>query len=86
MLFFWVIVGIAPTPRQLPHIAKLGTLMMPIKADSITAAVGDNVIQFGDDGFATGTIPITGVLRLPMLLLRRARGLPPRRSLLQWQR
>lgn len=41
---------------------------LPIKADSITAALADNVIQFGDDGFATGTIPITGVLRLPMLL------------------
>jgi TRAP-type C4-dicarboxylate transport system substrate-binding protein len=41
---------------------------LPIKADSITAAVADDVIQFGDDGFATGTIPITGVLRLPMLL------------------
>lgn len=41
---------------------------LPIKADSITAAVADNVIQFGDDGFATGTIPITGVLRLPLLL------------------
>jgi TRAP-type C4-dicarboxylate transport system substrate-binding protein len=42
---------------------------LPIKADGITAAVGDNVVQFGDDGFATGTIPITGVLRLPLLLL-----------------
>lgn len=41
---------------------------LPIKADSITAAVTDNVIQFGDDGFATGTIPVTGVLRLPLLL------------------
>jgi TRAP-type C4-dicarboxylate transport system substrate-binding protein len=41
---------------------------LPIKADSITAAVADNVIQFGDDGFATGTIPVVGVLRLPMLL------------------
>jgi TRAP-type transport system periplasmic protein len=41
---------------------------LPIKAESITAAVADNVVQFGDDGFATGTIPITGVLRLPMLL------------------
>ncbi len=41
---------------------------LPIKADGITAAVADNVVQFGDDGFATGTIPITGVLRLPMLL------------------
>ncbi len=41
---------------------------LPIKADGITAAVGDNVVQFGDDGFATGTIPVTGVLRLPLLL------------------
>jgi TRAP-type C4-dicarboxylate transport system substrate-binding protein len=41
---------------------------LPIKADGITAAVTDNVIQLGDDGFATGTIPITGVLRLPLLL------------------
>ena len=41
---------------------------LPIKADGITAAVGDNVVQFGDDGFATGTIPITGMLRLPLLL------------------
>ena len=41
---------------------------LPIKADSITAAVADGVVQIGDDGFATGTIPITGVLRLPMLL------------------
>jgi TRAP-type C4-dicarboxylate transport system substrate-binding protein len=41
---------------------------LPIKADSITAAVADNVVQFGDDGFATGTIPITGVIRLPLLL------------------
>jgi TRAP-type C4-dicarboxylate transport system substrate-binding protein len=41
---------------------------LPIKADGITAAVGDNIVQFGDDGFATGTIPITGILRLPLLL------------------
>jgi len=41
---------------------------LPIKADNITAAVADSVVQIGDDGFATGSIPITGVLRLPMLL------------------
>jgi len=41
---------------------------LPIKATDITAAVADNVIQLGDDGFATGTIPITAILRLPMLL------------------
>jgi TRAP-type C4-dicarboxylate transport system substrate-binding protein len=41
---------------------------LPIKATDITAAVGDNVVQLGDDGFATGTIPITAIMRLPMLL------------------
>jgi TRAP-type C4-dicarboxylate transport system substrate-binding protein len=41
---------------------------LPIKADGITAAVSDNIVQLGDDGFATGTIPITAILRLPMLL------------------
>ena len=41
---------------------------LPIKADGITAGVTDGVVQFGDDGFATGTIPVTGVLRLPMLI------------------
>lgn len=41
---------------------------LPIKADGITAGVADNVIQLGDDGFATGTIPVTGVLRLPLLI------------------
>jgi TRAP-type C4-dicarboxylate transport system substrate-binding protein len=41
---------------------------LPIKASDITAAVGDSVVQLGDDGFATGTIPITAILRLPMLL------------------
>jgi TRAP-type transport system periplasmic protein len=41
---------------------------LPIKATDITSAVGDSVVQFGDDGFATGTIPITGIIRLPLLL------------------
>jgi TRAP-type C4-dicarboxylate transport system substrate-binding protein len=30
--------------------------------------VADNIVQLGDDGFATGTIPISAILRLPMLL------------------
>jgi TRAP-type C4-dicarboxylate transport system substrate-binding protein len=42
---------------------------LPIKATDITAAVSDDVIQLGDDGFATGTIPISAVLRLPLLLV-----------------
>lgn len=41
---------------------------LPIKADGITAGVQDGVIQIGDDGFATGTIPVTGILRLPLLI------------------
>lgn len=41
---------------------------LPIKADGITAGLTDNVIQIADDGFATGTIPVTGVYRLPMLI------------------
>jgi TRAP-type C4-dicarboxylate transport system substrate-binding protein len=45
---------------------------LPIKADGITAGVQDSVIQFGDDGFATGTIPVTGILHLPMLIQNEA--------------
>ncbi len=41
---------------------------LPIKADGITAATSDGVIQFGDDGFATGTIPISASVKLPMLI------------------
>ncbi len=41
---------------------------LPIKTTNITAAVADNVVQMGDDGFATGNIPISATLRLPMLL------------------
>ena len=42
---------------------------LPIAGNNITQAVSENVIQLADDGFATGNIPIVGVLRLPMLLL-----------------
>jgi TRAP-type transport system periplasmic protein len=45
---------------------------LPIKADGVTAGVQDGIIQFGDDGFATGTIPVTGVLRLPLLIQNEA--------------
>lgn len=43
-----------------------GTL--PIQATNITQAVGDGLVQFAADGFMIGNIPLTGVLRLPMLL------------------
>ena len=41
---------------------------LTIKATDITTAVGDNVIQIGDDGMQQGNVPITGILRLPMLI------------------
>ena len=41
---------------------------LPINASNITQAVADGVVQFGDDGFATGNVPISAILRLPMLL------------------
>jgi TRAP-type transport system periplasmic protein len=42
---------------------------LPIAGNNITQAVSEKVMQLADDGFATGNIPITAVLRLPMLLL-----------------
>jgi TRAP-type transport system periplasmic protein len=42
---------------------------LPIAGNNITQAVSENVVQLADDGFATGNIPITTVLRLPKLLL-----------------
>uniref|UniRef100_UPI003B528BCC TRAP transporter substrate-binding protein n=1 Tax=Roseovarius indicus TaxID=540747 RepID=UPI003B528BCC len=41
---------------------------LPIKSSNITQAVGDGTIQFADDGFFQGNVPIAGLLRLPMLL------------------
>jgi len=41
---------------------------LPIKSTNITQAMGDGVVQFGDDGFFLGNVPIAGILRLPMLL------------------
>ena len=45
---------------------------LTIKATDITTAVGDNVVQIGDDGFQQGNVPITGILRLPMLITNTA--------------
>lgn len=42
---------------------------LPIKATNITQAVAQSVVQLADDGFGTGNVPITAVLRLPLLLL-----------------
>lgn len=47
-----------------------GTL--PIAATNITQAVADNVVQMADDTFFVGSVPVGGVVRLPMLLRTRA--------------
>jgi TRAP-type transport system periplasmic protein len=47
-----------------------GTL--PIAATNITQAVSDNVVQMGDDAFFVGSVPVGGVVRLPMFLPKRA--------------
>jgi TRAP-type transport system periplasmic protein len=41
---------------------------LPIGSSDISSALSDNVVQLGDDGFFQGNLPITGVLRLPMLV------------------
>src|SRR4030081_2941260 len=43
-----------------------GTLQ--ISASNITQAVGENIVQIGDDLFNSGNIPVAGVPRLPMLI------------------
>ena len=43
-----------------------GTLQ--ISASNITQAVGENVVQLGDDLFNSGNIPVAGIPRLPMLV------------------
>lgn len=44
---------------------------LPIKSTNITQAMGEGIVQFGDDGFFLGNVPIAGILRLPMLLTSR---------------
>lgn len=41
---------------------------LPISVTDMTQAVGDGVVQFGDDVFFLGHVDIGGILRLPMLL------------------
>jgi TRAP-type C4-dicarboxylate transport system substrate-binding protein len=48
------------------HMHLAGTLQ--INASNITQAVGENVVQIGDDLFNSGNIPIAGIPRLPMLI------------------
>ena len=46
------------------HLA--GTLQ--INASNITQAVGENIVQIGDDLFNSGNIQVAGIPRLPMLI------------------
>lgn len=43
-----------------------GTL--PILATNITQAVGDNIVDMGDDAFFIGSVPVGAVVRLPLFL------------------
>jgi len=45
---------------------------MPISGSNITQAVQDQVVQIADDGFNEGTIPLAGIMRLPMLFENQA--------------
>jgi len=41
---------------------------LSIASTNITAAVSDDVVQFADDSLYLGSVPISGVLRLPFLV------------------
>jgi TRAP-type transport system periplasmic protein len=43
-----------------------GTLQ--ISPSNITMAVGENIVQLGDDLFNSGNVPLAGIPRLPMLI------------------
>jgi TRAP-type C4-dicarboxylate transport system substrate-binding protein len=45
---------------------------LPIGSSDISNALSDGVVQLGDDGFFHGNLPITGILRLPMLIAEQA--------------
>ena len=45
---------------------------IPISATNITQAVADNIVQMGDDAFFLGSVPVGGVVRLPLFLRTRA--------------
>jgi TRAP-type C4-dicarboxylate transport system substrate-binding protein len=58
------------TQGQLSVRLNLGGTL-PIAATNITQAVSDNVVQMGDDAFFVGSVPVGGVVRLPMFLRQR---------------
>jgi putative copper resistance protein D len=53
LLFAWVVVGVDPTPRRLPNLARLGMLLAAMPSDTVFAAVlltTHRVIGNGDAG------------------------------------
>lgn len=58
------------TQGQLQVRLNLGGTL-PIAATNITQAVSDNVVQMGDDAFFIGSVPVGGVVRLPLFLRTR---------------
>lgn len=59
------------TQGQLSVRLNLGGTL-PIAATNITQAVADNVVQMGDDAFFVGSVPVGGVVRLPLFLRTRS--------------
>ena len=45
---------------------------LPIKVTDTTQAVADGIVQLADDVFFMGSVPIGGILRLPMLITSHA--------------
>lgn len=41
---------------------------LQIEAGNITQAVSDNIVQLADDAFFAGSVPLAGLVRLPMLI------------------
>ncbi|HEX4725456.1 MAG TPA: cytochrome c oxidase assembly protein [Pseudonocardiaceae bacterium] len=53
LLFAWVVVGVDPTPRRLPNLARLGMLLAAMPSDTVFAAIvltTHRVIGNGDAG------------------------------------
>lgn len=59
-------IGKATNGELKVHLHLAGTLQ--INASNITQAVGENVVQIGDDLFNSGNIVVAGVPRLPMMI------------------
>ena len=40
---------------------------LPIPGNAVTQAVGDGIVQMGDDGFFSGNVEVGGIMGLPLL-------------------